>query len=148
MFLRYYKLVLYPQLIFLVKVWHLVIEFLPGCYEAPPDFSPLTARAGMKKSRPGIVPEFRKTTTQLPPQTSSPYSFDSMNRPNTTRDGRSEGVGQGRIGRVLYKLIKKQRNYFNSKAHLLFGKSLTRRRNWLPKRHPMMTAGTQTIRID
>jgi len=57
----------------------------------------------------GIVRIIRQTTTQLPPQTSSPwcsvcppYSIDSMNRPNTTRGRPFEGDGRGRLGGVLY----------------------------------------------
>ena len=80
----------------------------------------IRVRAGMKKLPPhrfptvGIVPEFRQTTTQLPPQTSSPwcsispppYSIDSMNRPYTMHGRPSEGVSRGRLGGVLYKLLK------------------------------------------
>ena len=61
----------------------------------------------------GIVQEFCQTTTQLPPQTSSPwcsvcppYSVDSMNCPNPTRGRLSEGVGRGRLRWVLCKSIK------------------------------------------
>jgi len=83
------------------------------------DLNSLTAirvRAGTKKLPPrrfptvGIVQEFRQTTTQLPPQTSSPwrsvcppYSIDSVNRPNTARGRPSKGVGQVWLGRILYK---------------------------------------------
>jgi hypothetical protein len=81
----------------------------------------IRVRAGTKKLPPhrfptvGIVPEFRQTTTH-PPQTSSPwcyvfppYSIDSMNCPNTTHGRPSEGVGRERLGGVLYKSIKKNR---------------------------------------
>ncbi len=62
----------------------------------------------------GILQEFHQTTTQFPPQTSSPwcsvcpsYGVDSMNRPNPMRGPSSTGVGQGLLGGVLYKSIKK-----------------------------------------
>jgi len=61
----------------------------------------------------GKVPEIRRASSQLPPQISSPwcsfcppFGVDSMNRPNPMRGRPSEGVGQGRLGGVLYKLTK------------------------------------------
>jgi hypothetical protein len=103
----------------------------------------------------GIVRVIRQTTTQLPPQKSSPwcsvyppYGIDSMNRPNPIHGRPSAGVGQGLLGGVLYKSIKQQRNLFNSTAHLVFNELLASRQKWWPKRHPSLTAGAQTIRID
>ena len=61
----------------------------------------------------GIVPEIRRASTQLPPQTSSPwccvsppYGADSMNCSNPMCGWPSEGVGRGHLGWVLYKSIK------------------------------------------
>jgi hypothetical protein len=56
----------------------------------------------------GIVQEFRQTSTQLPPQASSPwcsicppYSIDSMNHPNPMHGRPSKGVVRGRLGGFL-----------------------------------------------
>jgi hypothetical protein len=57
----------------------------------------------------------------------------------------SKGVGQGLLGGVLYKSIKKQRNQFNYTAHLVFDDLLARRQKWLRKWHPSLTAGAKTI---
>jgi len=64
-----------------------------------------------------IVEVIRQTTTQFPPQTSSPwcsvcppYSVDSMNCPNPMRGRPSEGVGRGLLGGVLYKSTKYERH--------------------------------------
>jgi hypothetical protein len=61
----------------------------------------------------GIVRLIRQTTTQLPPQTSSPWcsvcppnGVNSMNRPNPMHGRPSAGVDQGLLGGVLYKSIK------------------------------------------
>jgi hypothetical protein len=61
----------------------------------------------------GIVPEIRRASTQLSPQTSSPwcsvcppYGVDSMNHPNPTRGRPSKGVGRRLLGGVLHKSIK------------------------------------------
>ena len=55
----------------------------------------------------GIEREIRRTSTQLPSQTSSPwwsvcppYGVDSMNLPNPTHGRPSEGVGRGQLGGI------------------------------------------------
>jgi len=60
----------------------------------------------------GIGWEFCQASTQLPPQTSSPwcsvcppYGVHLMNRPNPTCGQSSEGAGRGHLGGVIYKLI-------------------------------------------
>jgi hypothetical protein len=77
-----------------------------------------------------------------------PYGVDSMNRPNLMRGRPSEGVGRGLLCGVLQKSIKYQRYKLNSTANLVFDELLARRQKWWPKRHPSLTTGTQTIRID
>ena len=80
---------------------------------------PLWVRAGMKNSRPVafptvvIVRDFCQELIQLPIQNhhhgvpfAPPYGVDSMNRPNPTCWRPSEGAGRGRLGGVLYKLMK------------------------------------------
>jgi hypothetical protein len=59
-----------------------------------------------------------------------------------------EGAGQECLGLVLYKLIEKLLNSFNSMVTCVFDESLARRQKWWPKQHPSSTAGAQTIQID
>ena len=61
----------------------------------------------------GIEREFCQASTQLSPQTSSPWcsvclpnGVDSMNLPNQTRGRSSEGAGRELLGGVLHKSIK------------------------------------------
>ena len=90
----------------------------------------------------GIVVEFRRAPTQLPPQTSS------LDLPTLTHWQPYKGVGRGRCCGVLYKLINLACNWSISRATCVFDESLARRRIWCPKRIPSSMVGAHIIWID
>jgi hypothetical protein len=89
---------------------------VPSAYPSMAGMATLDAtgrRHRVSLSTVEMVPEIRQASTQLPPQTSSPwcsvsppYGADSMNCPNLMSGWPSEGVGRGHLGGVLYKSIK------------------------------------------
>jgi hypothetical protein len=110
----------------LILPWN---DFIPMC--VPQNFADSTEFHGFRKMRPGrnqntkrnahprvgIVQVIRQTTTQFPPQTSSPWcsvcpphGVDSMNRPNPICGWPSTGVVQGLFGGISYISVKYQRN--------------------------------------
>ncbi len=87
--------------------------------EALPKFHIYEGSGGNKKLPPcryctvGIVRDIRQKSTQLPPQTSSPwwpvcppYGVHSINHPNPMHGRPFEGAGQGWLGGVIYKSLK------------------------------------------